>query len=258
MKSPKISIVIPSYNKVKYIGQTLKSIFDQDYKNFEVIIQDGGSTDGSLEIIEKYVKKYPEKIKFESKKDKGQLDAINRGLKKASGDILGFINADDLYLKRTFELLAKHFIRYNEALWFAGKGVVINENGKDIARFTSWYKNMFLYINLNFGLLVLNYLMQPSIFFTKKTYQKYGPFIGTSDFVMEYDMWLKIGKNKMPVVINNVLSKFRLEKDTKTYTNSKALLIEDEKIVKKYTKNKLIISLHVLNNYFRNLVLKAT
>ena len=80
MKPPKFSIVIPSYNKVRFIGQTLDSIVDQKYLNLEVIIQDGGSTDGTLEIIEEFARKYPNIIKYESKKDKGQLDAINNCL----------------------------------------------------------------------------------------------------------------------------------------------------------------------------------
>ncbi|MFZ3301096.1 MAG: hypothetical protein WA152_00060, partial [Microgenomates group bacterium] len=69
--------------------------------------------------------------------------------------------------------------------------------------------------------------------------------------VMEYDTWLKIGKDQMPVIINKVLTRFRLEKDTKTSTNANKLLTEDEKIVKKYTKNSLILFLHILHNYFR-------
>jgi glycosyltransferase involved in cell wall biosynthesis len=96
---PKISIVIPSFNKKKFIGATLESIFSQNYPNFEVIIQDGASTDGTLEITEKFAKKYPQVVNWESKKDKGQTDAINKGLKKAKGEILTYINADDIYIK---------------------------------------------------------------------------------------------------------------------------------------------------------------
>lgn len=251
MVSPKISIVIPSYNKVKYIKKTLDSIIDQNYKNFEVIIQDGGSTDGSLEVIKKYVKKYPSLMSYVSKKDGGQLDAINTGIKKAKGEIVTFINADDVYTKDAFESVAGHYMENPDALWFAGRGVVIDENDNEIAKPVTWYKSLLLGLNSYHLLLVTNYHMQPSVFLTKRAFKKYGLFTGTKFAVMEYDTWLKIGKDQMPVIINKVLTRFRLEKDTKTSTNANKLLTEDEKIVKKYTKNSLILFLHILHNYFR-------
>ncbi|MCL5409297.1 MAG: glycosyltransferase, partial [Patescibacteria group bacterium] len=94
---PKISIIIPSYNKSKYLTYTLQSIIDQKYPNLEVLIQDGGSTDGSVEIIKKFAKSNRKIIKWVSKKDDGQVKAINQGLRKASGEVVTFINADDVY-----------------------------------------------------------------------------------------------------------------------------------------------------------------
>lgn len=255
MLSPKISIVIPSYNKVKYIEKTLQSIVTQKNANFEVIIQDGGSTDGTLDIIKKYAKKYPSLISFESKKDGGQLDAINKGLKKAKGDIVTFINADDVYESGAFESVSGHYVENYDGLWFVGKGIVINENDREIATYATYYKNLFLISNKYNLLLILNYMIQPSVFLTKKAIKKYGLFTGTGFSVMEYDMWLKLGKNQMPVVINKVLSRFRLEKDTKTSTNSNILITEDQKIVKKYTKNIILLFLHSLNNIARKVIL---
>jgi len=253
-QNPLISIVIPSYNKVKYIKKTLDSIVSQSYKSYEVIIQDGGSTDGTLNVIKKYAKKYPKHIRYESKKDGGQLNAINIGLKKAKGELVTFINADDVYEKDAFEAVVGHYLENPNALWFAGKGIVIDENDNEIAKFATWYKSLLLNWNLRTFLLITNYLMQPSVFLTKKALKKYGLFTGTKFAVMEYDMWLKISIDRMPVLINKVLTKFRLEKDTKTSTNSKLLLYEDEKIIKKYTKNKLTLFLHILHNYFRVII----
>src|SRR3990167_10909805 len=104
MKPPKISVIIPSLNKAKFISQTLKSIFDQGCSGLEVIIQDGESSDGTLEIIKKFAGRYP--VKWESKEDKGQLDAINKGLSKATGEILTYINADDFYEEGVFKAVA--------------------------------------------------------------------------------------------------------------------------------------------------------
>jgi glycosyltransferase involved in cell wall biosynthesis len=251
---PKISIVVPSYNKAKFIELTLKSIFTQNYENLEVIIQDGGSTDGSLRIIKKFAKKYP--IIWESKKDKGQLDAVNRGMRKATGEILTFINADDCYKPRAFSAVSKAFTKNPNSFWFAGRGIVVNEKGREIAKAVTWYKNLLLSLNSKFFLLVTNYLIQPSIFFTKTAYKKYGPFSGTSDFITEYNFWLRLGHVSMPTVINKDISEFRIEPNTKTKRMFKGLLFEDMKIVKKYTKNPIILILHELNNMGRVLIAK--
>jgi len=244
-------VVIPSYNKVKYIGATLGSIVSQNYPNLEVIIQDGRSNDGTLEIIKNYIMKYPKIFSYESKDDKGKLDAINKGLKKTSGEIVTYINADDVYSQGTFLNVAEAFIKRPEALWFAGKGVIINREGDEIAKLVTIYKNFLLFQNSRFYLLVTNYLMQPSVFLTRKAFDGFGPFAGTTDFVTEYDLWLKLSNVEMPVVIDSALSKFRIEPATKTKQITSKLLIADEKIVRCYTMNPIILVLHKLNNFGR-------
>ncbi|MEG8988161.1 glycosyltransferase family 2 protein [Ignavibacteria bacterium 4148-Me] len=94
---PKISIVTPSFNSAKYIEDCIQSVLNQNYPNFEHIIIDGGSTDGTIEIL----KKYPHLI-WISEPDEGQSDALNKGFKMASGDIIGWLNSDDVYLQETF------------------------------------------------------------------------------------------------------------------------------------------------------------
>jgi len=254
LKPPKISIVIPSFNKAKFIGLTLESIVSQNYPGLEIIIQDGGSTDGTLEIIKEFAKKYSKNIQWESRKDKGQLDAINKGMKKANGEILTYINADDIYPQGAFSEVAELYSANSEAYWFAGRGKVINANGGQIAKFATWYKNLLLSLNSTFYLLVTNYLMQPSVFITRKAWNKFGPFTGTTGFITEYDMWLKIARHQMPVVSNKYLSNFRIEPSTITKRNTNKLLSEDEKIIRKHTSNLLIIGLHKLHNYARKFI----
>jgi hypothetical protein len=191
---------------------------------------------------------------LESKKDSGQLDAVKKGLAKTTGKILTFINADDCYQKDAFKVVSETYLKNPNALWFAGQGIVVDENDIEIAKIITFYKNLLLSYSNYYLLLTTNYLMQPSVFFTNEAYKKYGPFIGTRDFIMEYDFWLKLGKVKMPVVINSILSKFRIEANTKTKLLFNKLLIEDEKVVNRYTKNHFILFLHHLNNMGRVLV----
>ena len=254
MDSPKISIIIPSYNKARFIGKTLDSIVKQKYSNFEVIIQDGGSTDGSLDIIKEYALKYPGVSKWESKKDKGQLDAINIGMRKASGEILTYINADDIYLPGAFGEVVRLYSENRDAYWFSGRGKVINDKGKEIAKPVTSYKNFLLSLNTPFLLLVTNYLMQPSVFIIKEAWKEFGPFAGTTDFVMEYDLWLKLAWKKMPITTDKYLSGFRIEPNTITKTMTEKLLLEDEKIVRKYTSSSFVLFLHKLHNYGRKFI----
>ncbi len=258
MNSPLISIVIPSYNKVKYIAKTLESIVNQSYKNYEVIIQDGGSTDGTLDIIKKYAKKYPKYISFVSKKDDGQLDAINTGLKKAKGDIVTFINADDVYTEGAFDSVVGHYIENPDVLWLVGKCKIVDDKDDEIAKFWTFCKNKLMSFNLYFLLLLTsNYLSQPSVFLTKKAYLKYGPFYGNKKFVYEYDMWLTLGKVSMPVVINKYLSRFRISEDNISSVVYDDLFDMDLKVIKKHSNNIIVIFAHKINNYLRVLARKS-
>src|SRR3989344_164964 len=141
---PKISIVIPSLNKAEFVGKTLQSIVDQDYPNLEVIVRDGGSNDGTVEIIKKFASKYPDVFFWEIVNNEGQLGAINQGLEKSSGDILTFINADDVYRKGALIVVGEYFAKHPGTPWVAGKGETIDENGKKIANFVVSYKNFLL------------------------------------------------------------------------------------------------------------------
>ena len=245
---PKISIVIPSLNKDNFIKETLESIVAQDYSNLEVIIQDGGSTDGTLQIIKKYAKKYPGLISWESGKDNGQVEAINKGMMKAKGEVLSYINADDIYEEGALTTVGKYFANNPDTFWLAGKGNVINLEGRKIAEWVTTYKNFLLNLNSYTLLLIVNYLVQPSVFISRNAYKKYGPFTGTKTGVMEYDLWLKIGKVKMPKVLDKTLSSFRIYKSSISTKEFKKVLLADEQIAEKYTQNPLILLLHHMHN----------
>lgn len=254
---PLISIVIPSYNAGEYIEETLESIFSQDYDNFEVIVRDGGSTDGTVKIIREYAKKYPKRLSWVSEKDNGQLDAILKGLKKAKGEILTYINADDVYEKNALTSVVAAYKNNSKALWFVGRGKVINKEGVEISKLVTLYKNFLLTINNYQLLLTVNYLMQPSVFLTRKAYARYGPFTGTRAFIMEYDLWLKLGKVEMPVVIKKTLSSFRITGENISATAFDKTLSEDEKTVAKYTKNRFIIIFHKFHNMLRKAIIRV-
>lgn len=253
-RPPLISVIVPCFNSERYIIRTLESIVGQNYFPFELIIQDGGSKDDTVDIIKDYARKYSF-IRWESKKDKGQCDAINKGMRKAHGKILTYINSDDLYEKDAFKKVAEVYDKRQDLLWIAGRGKVIDENHKEIVRSVTWLKSILLKINKYQLLLVVNYLMQPAVFLTKRAYQKWGPFDGDS-FVMEYDLWLRLGKIQMPYVLDTNLATFRLSPGNITSTRTAKLLKLDTDVVRKHTKNNLLLFLHHLNNLGRMAILK--
>lgn len=248
---PKISIIIPSFNKALYLKKTLESIMSQDYPKLEVIIQDGGSTDGSLKIIKEFSKKYPKKINWVSKKDNGQTDAINKGIKASTGQVIAFINADDVYKKGALLKVGECFSENPQALWGVGLGEIIDGEGNQIFPLVSIYKNLLVKLDFYPLLLIVNYLTQPSVFLSKKAYQKYGPFISSKRNVMEYDLWLKLGRVKMPKVIGQTLSSFRLVSDNASIKRQKEILQADYQITKNYTRNPLILLFHHFHNSMR-------
>ncbi len=129
MQYPKLSIITPSYNQGEFLEETIKSVLDQGYPNLEYIVIDGGSTDNSVEIIKRYEKhlKY-----WVSEKDAGQTDAINKGILQSSGEFLGWINSDDIYLKGSFNKVKKAFVKHPDCIVVHGDRILMDRAGNTV------------------------------------------------------------------------------------------------------------------------------
>ena len=125
---PKLSIITPSLNQAQYLEQTILSVLDQNYEPLEYIIIDGGSTDGSVEIIKKYENRL---ACWVSEPDRGQAHAINKGLQRATGDIVAFLNSDDLYLPGAFAAVERYFSEHPAAQWICGDTLMFGDGKKD-------------------------------------------------------------------------------------------------------------------------------
>lgn len=244
---PKISIIMPVFNGAEYIEKAIKSVITQDYPNFELFIKDGNSTDKTVEIIKQYAKKYPEKIEWISSKDKGQTDAINYGLQKITGDIISYLNADDIYKPDAFKIVGDYFKHNPGKIWLIGQCDIIDSEGNEIRKVITLYKNFWLSIYSYNVLLVINFISQMAVFWRKEAGEKVGQFDQKQYYVMDYDYWLRLGKLYDPAIIDSNLASFRVTDSSKSSIGFINQFKDEYKVAQKYTNNKLLLNLHLLH-----------
>jgi len=249
----KISIITTNYNTDKYLEETIKSVLNQkgDFE-LEYIITDGESTDGSLEII----KKYKDKLKYISEKDKGQSNGINKGLRMATGDIVAFLNADDIYLDNTLDTVVRYFKDNPECMWLTGYCKIIDENGKQIKKYITDYKNRKLRRFSFEQLLVEDCISQPATFWRRKLLDEVGYIDESLHYSMDQDLWARFAKKYKLHLIREYLACFRFTSDTKTGSNVDKTLIESKLVAQRYSNSKWLITRQWFSNLKRIFVYK--
>lgn len=227
---PKISVITPSYNQGEFIEQTILSVIGQQYPNLEYIIIDGGSSDNTLDIIQKY----DSFIKFwVSEADKGQSQAINKGLKKSTGDILCWLNSDDYYLPGTLIDVGKRISVDRVELLF-GNAIHLNEiTNKTHGSFFNPFKN--------WDILQGSYLVQPSSFWTKKTFDLVGPLREDLHFGFDWE-WYARAQSKQVTFIpsEKYYSVYRMHENQKSNNGDLSRFIELIKIDRELNPEKFI------------------
>jgi glycosyltransferase involved in cell wall biosynthesis len=199
---PKISIVTPSFNMVNYIEDTILSVISQGYPNLEYIIIDGGSKDGTVDIIKKYDKWITYWI---SEPDKGMYDAIQKGFERSSGEIMAYINSDDKYHYNAFFTAATIFSSMEDVDWVLGRASFYNEEGSivDVKDMRKWSK-------LNYYLGDFKWIQQESIFWRRNLWIKAGSRINTRlKLAGDYELWLRFFRFARLHTVETVFGGFR-------------------------------------------------
>ncbi|MBW2084141.1 MAG: glycosyltransferase [Deltaproteobacteria bacterium] len=222
---PKITVVTPSYNQARFLEATMRTVHDQRYPNLEHIVIDGGSTDGSVEIIRKYEDRLTYWV---SEPDKGQTDALIKGFAHATGDIFAWLNADDLYEVRTLWEVSSFFTRnpevqfvYGDALWLNAEGKVLKPK-KEIP--FSWFIWVYDY----------NYIPQPSAFWRRELYEAVGGLDPHFDLAMDADLWARFAERTRPVHVRRIWSRMRLYSEQKNQRLRARSDHEDQVIRERY------------------------
>ena len=238
-RNPLITVITPSFNQGQFIERTIKSVLSQEGDFYlEYIVLDAGSTDGSVEIIRKYDRLLKEgglpvkclgiEYKWFSGPDKGQADAVNKGLKMASGEIIGWLNSDDTYCEGAIERIAKEFSKNPGVDIIYGKCNLIDRDDLPMGTFRV------LPFNLNI-LSEQNVFMQPEGFFRKRLLEKIGSLNTDFYFCMDYEFWVRAAKYNAKVKhLPHFLADFRVHPDSKTSAKSLIGQIEALKISRRY------------------------
>ncbi|SRR6266540_991682 len=229
---PLVSIITPSFNQAYYLEATIQSVLSQDYPRIEYIIVDGGSTDGSVDIIKKYSAQdaIPRGASpwdsggnssasnhsiawWISEKDKGQTDAINKGFARATGEILAWINSDDTYNPGAVSSAVKYLQEHPEVGLVYSDCNYINENGQTIGRFPAAQTNN---RRLREGYV---HIPQQTTFFRASLWQEVAPLDPSFYFAMDYDLWTRIAsRTQLKYLAGQTWANFRLHTSGKTIT----------------------------------------
>jgi glycosyltransferase involved in cell wall biosynthesis len=208
--NPKVSIITPSYNQGRFIEASIRSVLLQDHSNIEYIIIDGGSNDESVEVI----KKYQDHLAWwGSEKDKGHADALNKGFNHANGEILAWLNSDDIYLPGAVSEAVKFLQEHPEVGMVYGDANLINDSGKTIGKFASKQTD---YRRMLEGSV---HIPQATTFFRADLWRQVGPLDLSLFYAFDYDLWVRLAKAQKIRYIPRLWAYFRIHDQGKTFLN---------------------------------------
>ena len=205
MNYPKISIVTPNYNKAQFLESTILSVLSQGYPNLEYIIIDGGSTDGSVDIIKKYANQLAYWV---SEPDEGMYDAIKKGFEHSTGDIMAWINSDDMYHPYAFSTVADIFVQYSQIVWLSGMSTCY-----DVRNRTVFVKEQKYFSHLRFLMHDYQHIQQESTFWRRSLYDKSGGISSDYKLAGDFDLWMRFSRIEKLYIVNALLGGFRITKD---------------------------------------------
>ena len=207
---PKVSIVTPSFNQARFLEASIRSVLEQDYPNIEYIVVDGGSKDESVEII----KRYQDRLAWwVSEKDRGHADALNKGFSHATGEILAWLNSDDIYFPEAVSQAVGVLLQHPEAGMVYGDAELIDDAGTTVGQFSAKQTS---YRQMLRGSV---HIPQATTFFRAGLWRQVGPLDLSLFFSFDYDLWVRLAKVSKLLYVPRLWAQFRIHGAGKTIVN---------------------------------------
>lgn len=223
--APLVTVVTPCYNSARTIEDTVRSVLGQSYAPIEYIIMDGGSTDGTLDVL----RPYAGRLRLVSERDKGQADAINKGWRQAKGSILAWLNADDLYQPDTVQTAVSYLMGHPDVAWVYGYSKMLDEEGKP-SPFRHPVREWDYATLLEWGC----YIIQPSVFLRREVVAELGYLREELHYCMDYEYWLRIGRKYPGRLVPDIWAEVKWYRANKSLSGAVPRINEIKAMVQSY------------------------
>ncbi|MBM3123255.1 MAG: glycosyltransferase [Chloroflexi bacterium] len=228
---PRFSVVTPTFNQAHFIRGTIDSVLEQRGEfDLEYHVVDAESTDGTQAIL----RDYKGRLEWSSEADHGQADAINKGLRRCSGAIVGWLNSDDTLLPGALERVAGAFRDHPGLEWVHGRCRIIDENDRPIRRAIELYKHLRCQHYSLGSLLAENFVSQMTVFWRRETMEAIGLLDETLRFAFDYDLWLRLARRGDPVYIPTPQACFRWYESSKSGASFRQQFAEDTRVAERH------------------------
>ena len=227
----RFSIVTPSFNQARFIRRTIESVLGQqgDF-DLEYLVVDGGSTDGTAAILEGFATR----LQWISEPDRGQVDAINKGLERSTGDVVGWLNSDDVLLPGALRRAAEVFASHPEVEWVHGRCRIIDERDRRVRRGVEAYKHLRSRRYSFESLLTENFISQMTVFWRRSLLHELGYLDPQFPLAFDYELWLRFARRSAPVYIGQPQACFRWYEASKSGANFEAQFAENDAVAFSY------------------------